>query len=251
MIRKPGTAILVALVVFPVLLFAQKETTYVYYNAVWKPTVKDSAAFYTRQYWKQNLLYKETFRADSNVAIMSGSYLDSAAQTEQGLFKRYRAGSLRDSIFYERGNRKEGWYFYSNGRKRAYFHASAPDKYDIQRGWDEEGKEIIPYVFSKPAVFPGGDSAWKAFLTQGLAANQPVEYAQGKISGVVWVMFTILPDGSVADVRVRNSSGHEALDKHAVEVIKGSPRWTPATQFNRQVRYFQKQALTYAPQQQQ
>lgn len=248
---KPIRAILLAILVFPLALHAQKETTYVYYNALWKPTVKDSAAFYTRQYWQQNLLHKETFRADSNIAIMSGSYLDSAGKTEQGFFTRYRGKTIRDSIFYEKGVRKEGWFFYSNGRKKAYFHTTAPEKYDIQRGWDEGGKEIVPYIIWKAASFPGGDSAWKSFLVQGLAAGQPAEYVAGKISGVVWVQFSILPDGTVSDVRVKNSSGHEELDKHAVEVIKSSPKWNPAIQFNKQTRYFQKQALTYAPQPQQ
>jgi TonB family protein len=251
MIQKPIRAILIAVMLFPLVLHAQKETTYVYYNALWKPTVKDSAAFYTRQYWLQNLLHKETFRADSNIAIMAGSYLDSAAKTEQGFFTRYRSGIIRDSIFYDKGVRKEGWFFYSNGRKKAYFHATAPDVYDVQRGWDEEGKEITPFVFARPAIFPGGDSAWKNYLVQGLVTNQPAEYVEGKISGVVWVQFSILQDGTVSDVRVRTSSGHEVLDKHAMEVIRNSPKWIPAIQFNKNVRFFQKQALTYTAQQQQ
>lgn len=249
--KKPVQAILIVLMVFPLALYAQKETTYVYYNALWKPTVKDSAAFYTRQYWQQNLLHKETFRADSNIAIMAGSYLDSAAKTEQGFFTRYRSGIIRDSIFFDKGVRKEGWFFYSNGKKKAYFHATAADVYDVQRGWDEEGKEIVPFVFSKPATFPGGDSAWKNYLVQALTANQPTEYVEGKISGVVWVQFSILADGTVSDVRIRTSSGHEALDQHAIEVIKNSPKWVPAIQFNKKVRFYQKQALTYTPQQQQ
>ncbi|RXK83283.1 energy transducer TonB [Filimonas effusa] len=246
MFSKPIRTILIVLMVMPLAVIAQKETTYVYYNALWKPTIKDSAAFYTKLYWQGQLLHKELYRADSSVLLMSGSYLDSAATIEQGYVKRYRGRALRDSILFEKGERREGWFFYPSGHKRAYFHTTAPGKYDVQRGWDEDGKEITPFVVFQPASFPGGDSAWKAYLMQGLATGQPVEYTQGKISGKVLVMFSILPDGAVGDVHVRTSSGQDALDKHAIEVIKNSPRWNPAIQFNKKVRFFQKQELTYA-----
>lgn len=251
MLSKPVRTILIVLMVIPLAALAQKDTTYVYYNALWKPTIKDSAAFYERLYWRDQLLHKELYRADSSILFFSGSYLDSAAKVEQGYAKRYRGRTIRDSIYYEKGERREGWFFYPNGRKRAYFHTTAPGKYDVQRGWDEEGKEISPFVIFQPASFPGGDSAWKAYLVQGLAANQPLEYVQGKISGVVWVSFAIMPDGTVGDVRIRTSSGQEVLDKHAIEVIKNSPSWIPAIQFNKKTRFYQKQELTYAAMQQQ
>lgn len=229
---------------------AQTDTAWTYYNPLWKPTVKDSAAFYEKKYWHNQLLRKEVYRADSNIIIRSTSFADSAGKVPKGFFIRYdRRGVIRDSIYVEGRHRSEGWYFYGSGRKKAYFHATPKGDYDVQKGWDEEGKEIPGYIAFRPAVFPGGDSAWKAFLVQGLTLNQPADYAAGKISGVVEVLFNVAADGTVTDVRVGKSSGNTDLDKHALEVIRSSPKWVPGIQFNEQVRYFQRQSLTYAPQQ--
>jgi TonB family protein len=229
---------------------AQADTAYTYYNPLWKPTVKDSAAFYEKRFWHNQLLKKETYRADSNIIIRATSFADSAGKVPKGFFCRYdRRGIIRDSIYVDGRHRNEGWYFYSNGHKRAYFHATPKGDYDVQKGWDEEGKEIAGYVAFRPAVFPGGDSAWKAFLVQGLTINQPADYAAGKVSGVVEVLFNVAADGTVTDVHVGKSSGNADLDQHALEVIRSSPKWVPGIQFNEQVRYFQRQSLTYAPQQ--
>lgn len=229
---------------------AQADTVYTYYNPLWKPAIKDSATFYEKKYWQNQLLKKETYRADSNIIMRATSFADSAGKIAKGFFCRYdRQGIIRDSIYLEGRHRKEGWYFYNNGSKKAYFHTTAKGDYDVQKGWDEQGKEIPDYVAFRPAVFPGGDSAWKAFLMQGLTINQPAAYAEGKISGVVEVLFNVAPDGSITDVRVGKSSGNAELDKHAIEVITSSPKWTPGIQFNEYVRYFQRQSLTYSPQQ--
>lgn len=229
---------------------AQADTVFTYYNPLWKPVIKDSATFYEKKYWHDQLLKRDTYRADSNIIMRTASFADSAGKIAKGFFSRYdRKGIIRDSIYVEGRHRKEGWYFYSTGQKKAYFHTNAKGDYDVQKGWDEQGKEIAGYVAFRPAVFPGGDSVWKAFLMQGLVTNQPEAYAAGKISGVVEVLFNVAPDGSITDVRVGKSSGHAELDKHAIEVISSSPRWTPGIQFNEYVRYFQRQALTYSPQQ--
>lgn len=227
---------------------AQSDTVYTYYSPLWKPTVKDSAAFYVKRYWQNQLLKKDTYRADSNMIQFSASFRDSAGRIEKGYFVRYnRAGQVRDSIYIDSTFRKEGWYFYFNGKRKAYFHAVAPGKYDVQKGWDENGKEIPGYIAYQAALFPGGDTAWKSYLLQSLTINQPAEYSAGKISGVVEVLFTVAGDGTVKDVRLGKTSGYEALDNHAIEVIKNSPKWIPGIQFNNRVRYFQRQTLTYAP----
>ncbi|BAV09038.1 ferric siderophore transport system, periplasmic binding protein TonB [Filimonas lacunae] len=230
---------------------AQSDTIYTYYNPIWKPVAKDSATFYEKKYWQNQLLKKETYRADSGIVMRTGSFSDTAGKIEQGFFSRYdRYGVIRDSIYQEGRKRKEGWYFYNNGAKRAYFHTNAQGNYDIQKGWDENGGEIPNYIAFRPATFPGGDSVWKSYLVQHVSANQPIDYAAGKISGEVEILFTIAPDGKVTDVRLGKSSGYKELDTHALEIIKSSPQWIPCIQFNEHVRYFQRQSLTYSAQQQ-
>ncbi len=91
-------------------------------------------------------------------------------------------------------------------------------------------------------------NAWQEYLVKGLTTKQPKAYIQGKISGTVVVSFLVYKDGAVQEVQVLNSSGHKELDDHAVDVIKNSPKWIPAIQYNEPVIYRQKQSLTYAPQ---
>lgn len=75
------------------------------------------------------------------------------------------------------------------------------------------------------AEFPGGMKAWQAFLQKNLV--YPQEAIDAAISGTVSVAFNICIDGSLCDVTAMR--GPEALREAAVQTIKKSPKWIPAS----------------------
>ncbi|MEI9910864.1 MAG: energy transducer TonB [Bacteroidota bacterium] len=52
-------------------------------------------------------------------------------------------------------------------------------------------------------------------------------------------------DGKVSDVKNFNSIDPE-LDETAKTIIRQSPRWEPAVQYNRNVKAYRKQPITFA-----
>ncbi|MDE6469243.1 MAG: M56 family metallopeptidase [Muribaculaceae bacterium] len=81
----------------------------------------------------------------------------------------------------------------------------------------------LPQV-EKPAEFPGGEFALYKFLADNIV--YPEQAAKAGAQGRVVLNFTILADGSIADINVLRSVSPE-LDAEAVRVAKALPRWTP------------------------
>jgi len=83
-----------------------------------------------------------------------------------------------------------------------------------------EAKEIVQA--DQPAEYPGGQEALMKYLGSQLSYPKG-ETAEGK----VFVSFVVQSDGKIADVKIKKSAA-PALDKEAMRVVSGMPKWTPA-----------------------
>lgn len=135
---------------------------------------------------------------------------------------------------------------------------------------EEVEEEVIPFqiVETKPSFMGGGTEAFSAWVAQNLI--YPEFAKENRVTGKVFVSFTIAPDGSVINVKVVRSpyistdwdselkkttailslkkriearqaieadkQACRLLDAEAVRVIKSSPNWTPGTQRGRPVK---------------
>ncbi len=99
---------------------------------------------------------------------------------------------------------------------------------------DGDGDIVYDQAFvEKMPVFPGGMTALRKYLASHVI--YPEMALQIGISGMVIVQFIVDKDGSVADVTI--SRGVDPLlDKEALRVVKGMPKWTPGEQAGRPVR---------------
>jgi TonB family protein len=95
----------------------------------------------------------------------------------------------------------------------------------------------------KPAGFKGGNDGWRRYLERSLV--YPEDAVKNNIQGVVSVEFVIERDGSVSNAKVLGSPD-ELLAAEALRLIKKSPKWEPAIQYNRQVIYRHIQTITFA-----
>ena len=77
-----------------------------------------------------------------------------------------------------------------------------------------------------PAAFPGGDDALTAYLTANVV--YPAFARENGIEGTVTVLFVVSVDGSISNVKVARPMDPD-LENEAVRLVKGMPRWTPAT----------------------
>ena len=90
----------------------------------------------------------------------------------------------------------------------------------------EEEKKVFDVVEQMPS-FPGGNAALMNYLSQNI--KYPVIAEENGIQGRVIVQFVVGKDGHISDVRVAKSVD-PSLDKEAVRVVKGMPKWIPGKQ---------------------
>lgn len=99
----------------------------------------------------------------------------------------------------------------------------------------EEADNTVFKVVEKEAEFPGGGrTALNKWLSRNVRYPQDAEEAG--IKGTVILQFVIEKDGSVSDVKVVRSVDPQ-LDKEAVRAVKSMPKWSPAEQRGKPVRY--------------
>lgn len=98
----------------------------------------------------------------------------------------------------------------------------------------EQEDQVFQYVEIMPQ-FPGGDDSLKAYVRRNIK-YPPMAQDNGK-QGSVYVRFIVEKDGSVTGVNVvKGVSGAAELDKEAVRVISGMPKWKPGLMNGRPVR---------------
>jgi TonB family protein len=92
------------------------------------------------------------------------------------------------------------------------------------------------YTFTDPMPqFPGGEEAFKAYLTTNLRYPE-LEREQG-IEGTVYLSIIVEDNGVVTNVTVlRGVNGGPGLSKEAVRVLKSMPPWTPGRMNGKPVR---------------
>lgn len=97
----------------------------------------------------------------------------------------------------------------------------------------------IFHIVEEQPEFPGGEKALFEFL--GKETKYPAIAKDAGITGVVYVQFAVMEDGSVNPDKIEVIRGvHPALDAEAVRVVKRMPKWTPGRQRGKPVAVFYK-----------
>jgi len=79
---------------------------------------------------------------------------------------------------------------------------------------------------SSAPEFPGGMSAWLAFLSRHLHSPSSLEPGEKK---TVMVQFYVDTEGNITNFKIVQSAGKE-YDNEVIRVLKKMPRWKPAIQ---------------------
>ena len=98
----------------------------------------------------------------------------------------------------------------------------------------EDPDELVYQVVDKMPSFPGGDNALNQYLSRNV--RYPI-IGCDHIQGRVICQFIVKKDGSIVNVVIiRGLDTH--LDKEAVRVIDGMPKWNPGMQDGKPVNVF-------------
>ena len=96
----------------------------------------------------------------------------------------------------------------------------------------EEETKIFTVVEQMPS-FPGGEAALMQYLSKNI--KYPPFAEENNIQGRVICTFVVERDGSVSDIRIARSVD-PSLDKEAIRVVSGMPKWIPGRQNGQSVR---------------
>jgi protein TonB len=119
----------------------------------------------------------------------------------------------------------------------------------------DEGKQVVEApkvedenkIFEKVEVeaeFPGGNAAWRRYLTNKLNAQAPADAGAPPGNYTVIVRFIVDKQGNISDVKAITNHGY-GMEDEAVRVINRGPKWTPAIQNGRNVNAFRSQPITF------
>jgi TonB family protein len=161
-----------------------------------------------------------------------------------GLFEKfYESGAKLESGRLLNG-KKQGTcqVFASDGKKMMEILYQGDSALQMQC-FDEGGKlKSGACIYEKPPEFPGGVNGWKSYLEENL--KYPNVAIRKEITGVVKVQFQVAKDGALSDFEILTSP-HESLSNEVLRLMKMSPKWEPAVQYNKRVAYKHVQAITF------
>ncbi|MCZ2460552.1 MAG: N-acetylmuramoyl-L-alanine amidase [Chitinophagales bacterium] len=105
-------------------------------------------------------------------------------------------------------------------------------------------------IFEKPEIhasFPGGDEAWRKFLTRSLSSYNPADSGAPSGTYTVIAQFIVETDGTLQDIKALTHFGF-GMENKVIEMLKKGPNWTPAIQNGRKVAAYVKQPVTFVVQ---
>jgi TonB family protein len=219
------------------------DTLYFRLSNPWN-TVKSPTGKYLRKCIKENDYYR-CWDYNGNKVLVTESYYADTSFSRKLLCHKYfneTKGYLEQTRCYENG-RLHGYFvdYNAKGDTTSY---QVYENGAVTKEWSSDATENtqVFQMIETTAEFPGGRSAWLTYLGDKL--NYPKALKKEKISGQVIVKVFIDPTGMVSRVEVVKSL-HPLLDEEVIRVVKGSPKWKPATQNGKAVQMTFNQPITF------
>jgi len=216
-----------------------------YYDVNWAETSKDKASFYA-DFVKEGDSYNCTSYWINTTTVRGRStFPDTIMQGAIGKQVLYfKNGRIEDSSFVENNEIKYTYQYYPNNQLALHYYIPVNKKEGVAEAYDESGSKIKNYIFQKEADFKGGQKAWQAYIRKNATLDLPVK-GDSTVTASVEVVFIIDENGDVIRPKIFKSSGYKNVDNDALRVIAGSPSWNYGIQFNKPVKFYKKQPITY------
>jgi Gram-negative bacterial TonB protein C-terminal len=229
----------------PLILKAQDKIVK-YYDENFSQVLKEKSTYYA-EIVKQGDRYNYTFYwTASNALSGKATYADTTFSKPVGqVLSYYKNGRTEDSSYYDDDSKlTNGYHYYQNKQLEMRYYLPAGETKPAIEAYDEAGKKIKNYTYSKEAEFKGGEKAWQAFLLKNLNTELRTQ-GNSDVTVTVKVMFVVNEFGLTAKPKIVESSGISAVDKDAIRVILASPQWNNAVFLNKPVKVYRIQPITY------
>ncbi len=98
---------------------------------------------------------------------------------------------------------------------------------------EEVTEEQVFVIVEQMPSFPGGEDALRKFIAKSI--KYPVIAQENGVQGKVYVTFVVDKDGSVTNAKIARGVD-PSLDKEALRVVNGLPKWVPGKQGGKPVK---------------
>jgi len=225
--------LLTTLVVFQFTVSFAGDTLYFRLSNPWN-TVKSPTGKYLRKCIQENNYYHCWDYNSASLLITESFYSDTNFTTKLLCHKYYSEtkGYLEQTRCYLNG-RLNG-YFVGYNEKGDTTSYQVYENGALIKEWALEPSPIIDVaeIDEKPAEFPGGQSAWLAYLGKNIKGPKTLN-TEG-ITGQILAKVVIDRTGHVKTVEIIKGL-HPVFDEEVIRAIKKSPKWKPARQNGRNV----------------
>ncbi|HEX6914381.1 MAG TPA: energy transducer TonB [Chitinophagaceae bacterium] len=243
---------------------AQKNESLYLFKGDWSATQSNKEAVYFLHVVKENdSSYVCRYYTTVGPMVKMETYRDEALTMPGGRFAWYnRQGKLDSTGWVDHRGRKDGNWFYSNPdsakvvvmMSQEFDHGKLLHRVDHLRGiiYYPDGRtsglnnddSLSERSEQVEAAFPGGLTAWRRYLERNLDIPARFRDIIGEGRATVETAFTVDTSGIVSDIFIFNSAEWSA-DMEALRLIRKSPRWVPASQNGKNVKFRQRQSITF------
>lgn len=234
----------------------------------WSNTTNMKKARYFMHVVKEDTAYVCRYYNIYGPMIKMEAYSDEALTTPTGRFAWYNEkGKLDSTGFVFEGKKDKYWHYFTHPDSS---NATVMEKYEKGKfQWRQDylnkrtiysDGRIVPFDTSTvndtsksiitvqvEASFPKGLTGWRKYLERNLKTPDRFMDIIKNGRATTVVSFTVDVDGTISDVHL-DRSVEWSVDTEAQRVIKSGPKWEPATQNGRKVKYRQRQSITFVVQ---
>lgn len=192
--------------------------------------------------------YRNGITVDTGYVLRNDGSLSEitiADQNGNGIFQDYHPnGKIRLMGRVKNGKRDGQFVFKADDGSKIMDLVYAKDSVIQAKCFNTDG--VTPLggecVFERIPEFPGGVKGWTNYLINNL--KYPEIALNRNIQGVVRIQFIVYRDGRIDEMKII-SSPDESLSEEVLRLMKESPRWKPAMQYNEPILYRHVQAVVF------
>lgn len=190
--------------------------------------------------------YRSFYSIRSGKLKSSGLYADTGWFKPLGLHISYDStGVFTDSSIYNNESKKiYAAHYYPSGKLFIKYASNPANSTETIKAFEESGKNIPNFVYEREADFAGGFEGWKKHLIKHLKPSVPVRKKAKAGRYPVIIRFIVTSDGSIREIVPETSYGH-GMEEEAMRVIRLSPNWMPAIQYNKKVNAYRRQPILF------
>ncbi len=204
-------------------------------------------SYYYSGIMKDSIYYKMGLPKSTRGWHSNGNPSDSSAINEDGTgtYMAWFDNGQPFSLGRAYKGKKEGkWQYYHKNGNLAAVEEYEMDNVSYRAYYDENGVQLADTTNkARPAAFKGGEKKWKSFLTANLEFPTGVTLKNTEKITVV-IDATIDEEGNISDAFV-SVPVHPKFDEEALRVLNKSPKWIPAIAYNRYVKFYIRQSITF------